>query len=96
MLNKKEDFQDKIKRAGIFDALACMNCGSCTALCPAVVEIIPRVLFRYVLLGAEIQLLQSSKKIQSCILCKMCEDNCPSGVPITENIKTLRNYLSIP
>ncbi|MFC1951263.1 4Fe-4S dicluster domain-containing protein [Chloroflexota bacterium] len=94
MLNVESDLLDKIKETGEFDASACMSCGCCTALCPAEVAILPRVLFRYALLGAKDKLVESTDTIFSCLLCKMCEDNCPSQVSITENIRTLRNYLN--
>jgi len=28
----------------------------------------------------------------SCLLCKLCEVNCPAGVHITENVRALRHY----
>ena len=30
----------------------------------------------------------------SCLLCKMCEENCPSGVHIAENLRTLRHHIN--
>jgi heterodisulfide reductase subunit C len=83
---------DYVKKYGYFDASCCMNCGCCTAVCPADVEIIPRTLFRLVILEGKEELLSSKEKVFSCLLCNSCEDNCPSGVKITENIRTLRNY----
>jgi len=58
-----------------FDAAACMNCGVCTAVCPMGIEVLPRRLFRYVLLGMEEQVLQETESVYSCLLCKMCEVN---------------------
>jgi heterodisulfide reductase subunit C2 len=29
----------------------------------------------------------------SCLLCKMCEENCPAGVHIAENVRTLRHHI---
>ena len=94
MLNVKADLLDHIKESGNFDAAACMSCGCCTALCPAEVAVLPRILFRYALLGTKEKLQENTDTIFSCLLCKMCEDNCPSQVMITENIRTLRNYLN--
>lgn len=94
MLKVDGDLLNQIKKTSDFDASACMNCGCCTALCPAEIVILPRILFRYVLLGAKNKLVESIDTIFSCLLCKMCEDNCPSQVKITENIRTLRNYLN--
>ena len=77
-----------------FDARRCMNCGTCTALCPLGVELMPRRLFRYVLLGDRERLLGNTEAIFSCLLCRMCEANCPAGVHITENVRALRTYLN--
>jgi heterodisulfide reductase subunit C2 len=76
-----------------FDASACINCGSCTALCPMGIDLLPRQLFRYVLMGIEEKVVANAANIFSCLLCKMCEDNCPSGVHIAENVRALRSYL---
>ena len=76
-----------------FDARACINCGSCTALCPMGIPLLPRKMFRLVMLGAREKVLAEADTIFSCLLCKMCEENCPGGVPITENVRQLRGYL---
>lgn len=76
-----------------FDATACLNCGSCTALCPLGLEAFPRQLFRYALLGAREEILARTDTIFSCLLCKMCEENCPAGVHITDNVRALRVYI---
>jgi heterodisulfide reductase subunit C2 len=75
-----------------FDAAACMNCGVCTAICPVGTELLPRRLFHLVLLGATETLRAEVETVYSCLLCKLCEDNCPAGVHITENLRVLRNY----
>jgi heterodisulfide reductase subunit C len=80
---------------GRFDAAACMNCGVCTALCPMEIKPLPRVLFRLVMLGLEEKVLTNKDTIYSCLLCRMCEVNCPAGVPIAENVRLLRNYVNI-
>ena len=54
-----------------------MNCGVCSAICPMGVEVQPRVLFRYVLLGMEERVTAGTEPVFSCLLCKMCEENCP-------------------
>lgn len=77
-----------------FDAAACMNCGVCTALCPMEIKPLPRVLFRLVMLGLEEKVLADTDTIYSCLLCRMCEVNCPAGVPIAENVRLLRNYIN--
>lgn len=85
--------RDALGERGRFDASACLNCGSCTALCPVGLPLFPRRLFRYALLGAREKLLEQTEAIYSCLLCKACEENCPAGVHITDNVRSLRGYL---
>ena len=77
-----------------FDAHACMNCGVCTALCPMEIIPLPRVLFRQVILGLKDKIIENEDAIFSCLLCRMCETNCPAGVPIAENMRLLRNHIN--
>jgi heterodisulfide reductase subunit C2 len=77
-----------------FNASACMNCGVCTAVCPMGIEVLPRRLFRHVMLGMEEQVLEETESIYSCLLCKMCEVNCPAGVHIAENVRSLRRHIN--
>lgn len=77
-----------------FNASACMNCGVCTAVCPMGIEVLPRRLFRYVLLGMEEKVLEETESVYSCLLCKMCEVNCPAGVRIAENVRSLRHHIN--
>jgi heterodisulfide reductase subunit C len=86
-------FRDTMLRRDGFDANACLNCGSCTALCPLGVGLVPRRLFRYVLLGAREKVLENTEAIYSCLLCRMCEENCPAGIHISENVRALRTYV---
>jgi len=77
-----------------FNAEACFNCGTCTALCPLGYKIVPRKLFQDVRLGLEDKVRASIPMIFSCLLCRMCEENCPQGVKITENMRTLRHLIN--
>jgi len=77
-----------------FNASACMNCGVCTAVCPMGIDVLPRRLFRHILLGMEEQVLQETESVYSCLLCKMCEVNCPAGVHIAENVRSVRHYIN--
>jgi heterodisulfide reductase subunit C len=88
------DFIEEVKVSEAFDATACMNCGVCSALCPMEIELLPRKIFRYALLGLEDKLLENTQNIYSCLLCKMCESNCPAGVHIAENVRFLRYYIN--
>lgn len=85
---------DELGRAQDFDAAACMNCGVCSAVCPLGIELLPRRLFRHVLLGLEEKLLAETETIYSCLLCGLCEESCPGGVHITENLRALRHFLN--
>jgi len=88
------DLAARVREAGAFDAEACMNCGVCTATCPLGLEVLPRRLFRYVLLGMEERVREESETVYSCLLCRLCEESCPAGVHITENVRTLRHHLN--
>ena len=92
LINK--NLTGKLKSMGSFEAEPCMNCGTCTAVCPVGIEIIPRKLFRYVSFGMEQDVHKNENAIFSCLLCKMCEEKCPAQVHIAENIRLLRVYLN--
>jgi heterodisulfide reductase subunit C len=83
----------QLEAIGPFDAEACMNCGVCSAVCPLGIDLLPRRLFRYALLGFEDRVHDASGPIFSCLLCRACEANCPAGVHITENMRVLRHWL---
>lgn len=82
------------RRSGGFDASACLNCGVCTAVCPMGGAVLPRRLFREVLLGLEDRVRERMPEIYSCLLCRMCEANCPAGVKIAENVRRLRTLMN--
>jgi len=94
MVKVDAEFAKEIGSAEEFNASACMNCGVCSAICPMGLDLLPRQLFRYVLLGAEKKVLENQETIFSCLLCRMCEENCPANVAIAENVRTLRGYFS--
>ncbi len=87
-------FLDEFSEAGEFNATACMNCGTCTGLCPIGLDLLPRELFRYVVLGLKDKMLENTETVFTCLLCKMCEENCPGDVHIVENVRTVRNYIN--
>jgi heterodisulfide reductase subunit C2 len=84
---------DELRSLGDYDAEACMNCGICTAVCPLAIDLLPRRLFRYVELGLEERLRDETETVFSCLLCRACEESCPAGVHITENVRILRHWL---
>ncbi|HHW44860.1 MAG: 4Fe-4S dicluster domain-containing protein [Thermoanaerobacteraceae bacterium] len=87
-------FIEEVRQSDQFNASACLNCGVCSAVCPMGIELLPRKLFRYVLLGIREKVLENIDTIYSCLLCKMCEVNCPGGVHIAENVRYLRYYIN--
>ena len=88
------DFVEAVTMSEEFDATACMNCGVCCALCHMEIDILPRQIFRYALLGLEERVLDNTSNIYSCLLCKMCEANCPAKVHIAQNVRFLRYYIN--
>ena len=87
-------FLNEISRTKEFNAYACMHCGQCAALCPVGLDLLPRRIFRYVILGLKDKVVENAETIFSCLLCKLCEESCPAGVHIVENMVSLRCYLN--
>lgn len=88
-------FIDEVGKPGeLFDATACMNCGVCTAVCEMGIEILPRKLFRYVVLGIRDKVVENVEAVYSCLLCRICEVSCPAKVHVAENVRTLRYYFT--
>ena len=94
MARVNSNFLDEVSCSNEFNAFACMNCGICTAVCPMGLDLLPRQLFRYVLIGLEDKVIENTETIYTCLLCKMCEENCPAEVKIAENVKCLRYYIN--
>jgi heterodisulfide reductase subunit C2 len=88
------EFLTRLRLGGEFDARLCINCGTCTALCPLGLELLPRRLFRSALLGDRAAVLGQAEAIFSCLLCRLCEANCPAGIHIAENVRTLRTVVN--
>lgn len=83
-----------LRASGKFQAGPCMNCGVCTALCPMGIDLLPRRLFRYALLGLEDRVAENIPALYSCLLCRLCEVSCPAEVPVAENVRLLRRYVN--
>jgi heterodisulfide reductase subunit C len=94
MVKVSSELAAKLKESEEFNAEACFHCGTCTALCPLGYEIVPRKLFREVMLGLEDKVKESIPEIYSCLLCRMCEEFCPADVHIAENIRYLRKHFN--
>jgi len=84
----------KLQESEEFNAEACYHCGTCTALCPLNYAIVPRKLFREVMLGLEDKVKANIPAIYSCLLCRMCEEFCPAEVHIAGNIRYLRKLVN--
>lgn len=71
--------------------LACVQCGTCTASCPAshAMDITPRRMWRMVQLGLADEVLHS-KAMWVCSLCYQCQVRCPRGIPLTDAITRLK------
>ncbi len=87
------EFAETVASSNEFDAWACMNCGVCSAVCPIGIDLMPRKLFRYAVLGLKDEVLAEQDAIFQCLLCKLCEENCTSDVHITANMRFLRGYI---
>ena len=94
MARVNSEFIEEIRQSESFDASACMHCGQCTAICPMGLDLLPRQLFLYVGAGLEDKVLENSETIFSCLLCRLCEGNCPRDVSIAEDVRFLRNYIN--
>ena len=90
MIKVSSEFAARMKQVEGFNAGSCFHCGTCAALCPLGYKILPRKLFRAVMLGLEDEVRASIPQIFSCLLCRMCEANCPQGVHIADNMRSLR------
>ncbi|MCU0727330.1 MAG: 4Fe-4S dicluster domain-containing protein [Planctomycetes bacterium] len=74
----------------------CINCGTCTAVCPLPKEnvMLPRHILRLMHLGQREELIARADAIFSCLLCRLCEETCPAGVSIPECVRYLRGFMN--
>lgn len=90
-VNEKIDLVSEISRENISD---CMQCGKCTAGCPAShgMDILPHQVLRFLQLG-EVDKLLSSETIWICASCFTCASRCPRGVDLAKIMEGLRLVL---
>ena len=67
----------------------CMQCGTCTAVCPwpLVKPFSPRLLVRMVTLGVE---GIENEALWNCVTCNTCVERCPRGVDMIDVIRSTR------
>ena len=77
------------------DVDVCMNCGSCTAICPLSqgTTVFPRKIIRYLQLGLKDRLLQSPEP-WLCYYCGDCSRTCPRQANPGETMMAARRYLT--
>lgn len=74
-------------------ALACFNCGTCTAICPLIHEHFPRKMIRYVQIGAKDRILENAKELWRCLHCGLCTQTCPREANPGEIILGLKRFV---
>lgn len=86
------EIAELICEAGGADLHACMQCGTCTGICPwaAVEQFSPRALLRQASLGLE---GWEAELVWRCVTCRACEDRCPRALAITEIMRSARAVL---
>jgi heterodisulfide reductase subunit C len=75
--------------------LACIECGRCTAICPAALPtpLRARNVIRAVLKG-DMSVIEDNDDLWHCTTCFDCQERCPKGVRVTEAILNLRSWAS--
>lgn len=71
--------------------LGCMQCGTCTSVCPAsgVAGYTPRLVLRNIALERATN-VSVDQATSSCLTCNSCVDNCPRGIGIIDLVKSIR------
>ena len=89
-LNEKEQAAEIVRRSGT-DISKCMQCGKCTAACPAgyKMDIQPhRVVWE--LINEHVDVLQKAVTPWKCLSCFVCAERCPRGVSPAALIESVR------
>ena len=70
---------------------ACMQCGTCTGVCPwnLVNSYSPRQILRQVSLGLE----GTEEAVWNCVTCNTCVVRCPRGIELTEVLRAVRAFM---
>lgn len=69
----------------------CIQCGKCSAGCPAneFMDILPSKVIRLLQIG-DVESLEKSKSIWNCAACFTCESRCPRNVSVSKLMEALR------
>jgi heterodisulfide reductase subunit C2 len=89
-INEKEQATEIVRRSGT-DISKCMQCGKCTAACPAgyKMDIQPhRVVWE--LINEHVDILQKAVTPWKCLSCFACAERCPRGVSPAALIESVR------
>jgi Fe-S oxidoreductase len=88
-LSPSLELTDFILEVGGADMLTCMQCGSCTAVCPwpLVKDFSPRHLIRLASLGLE---GYEKEDLWNCVTCNTCVTRCPRGVDLIDVMRSCR------
>ncbi len=85
------EFSRKIEEISGEPFRKCMQCGTCSGVCPveAVVEITPRKLIHLATLGLR-EAAMSVNMSWMCVSCHACEVRCPRGLEVPRIIEAVR------
>ena len=86
------DFVDEIVKAGADRIRTCIQCGTCSSVCPSGRQTAfrTRELIRKALLGLKDEVL-SSPDLWLCSTCYTCLERCPRQIKVTDAILIMRN-----
>lgn len=86
------EFVDKIVEAGADRIRTCIQCGTCSSVCPSGrrTAFRTRELIRKALLGLKDEVL-SSPDLWLCATCLTCLERCPRQIKVTDAIIIMRN-----
>lgn len=86
------DFVDKIVEAGADRIRTCIQCGTCSAVCPSGQRTAfrTREIIRKALLGLKDEVL-ASPDLWLCTTCYDCLERCPRQIKVTDAILIMRN-----
>jgi Fe-S oxidoreductase len=90
-INPVTEIADVVAEYGGESLHACMQCGTCTSVCPwsLVASYSPRQILRQVSLGLE----GAEESVWKCVTCNTCVSRCPRGIELIEVIGAVRALL---